>query len=67
MKKNKQKTHKGASKRFKITASGKVMHRSHHIRHLKSSKSKRQVRSLKQPKEVLGKVKTKIKQLLGKA
>jgi len=65
--KNKQKTHKGASKRFKISAGGKVIHRSHHIRHLASNKSKRQLRSLHQPKLVLGKMARKIKKLLGKA
>lgn len=65
--KNKQKTHKGAVKRFRITATGKVMHRSHHIRHLKSNKSKRQLRSLNQPKLVLGRMARKIKKLLGKA
>jgi len=65
--KNKQKTHKGAAKRFKITATGKVIHRSHHIRHLVSSKSKSQLRRLNQPKLLLGKFARKIKKLLGKA
>ncbi|MDA1317088.1 MAG: 50S ribosomal protein L35 [bacterium] len=63
--KNKQKTHKGVLKRFKITSTGKVIHRSHHTRHLKSSKSKRQIRSLNQPKQVVGLMARKIKKLLG--
>ena len=65
MTKVKQRTHKGASKRFKVTASGKIMHRSHKLRHLRSTKSKKQVRSLKQLKTVEGVIKTKIKRLLG--
>lgn len=63
--KNKHRTHKGAAKRFKITASGKVLHRSQKIRHLKASKTKRQLRALKQDKEVVGTVSIKIKKLLG--
>jgi len=64
---NKQKTHKGASKRFKITATGKVLHRSQKIRHLQAKKSKRKQRALKIDKPVEGRMKTKIKKLLGKA
>jgi len=67
MAKNKQKTHKGASKRFKVTATGKVLHRSQKIRHLKANKSKRKLRALKLDKPVEGRMKTKIKKLLGKA
>jgi len=65
--KNKQKSHKSAVKRFKVTKGGKVMHRSQKIRHLKSSKSKRQLRSLRLEKSVEGRMKVKIKKLLGKA
>lgn len=61
----KQRTHKGASKRFKVTAGGKILHRSHKLRHLRANKSKKQVRSLKQLKSVEGAVKTKIEKLLG--
>jgi len=42
----KLKTHKGASRRFHITGTGKVMHRKGHISHLrlvKSSRAKRQI------------------------
>jgi len=60
----KQKTHKSAVKRFKVTKSGKILHRSHYIRHLKSKKSKKRQRSLKQMKEVLGKYKKKISRML---
>lgn len=61
----KQRTHKSASKRFKVTATGKILHRSQKLRHLRSSKSKRQIRSLKTLKEVTGTNKPKIARLLG--
>jgi len=63
----KQKTRKGAAKRFKITSTGKLLHRSHYLRHLRSKKSKRQIRSLKSMKEVTGKYEKKIKKMLGVA
>jgi large subunit ribosomal protein L35 len=37
----KLKTHKGAARRFKITATGKVMHRKGQISHLRTRKAKR--------------------------
>ncbi len=64
---NKQKTHKGAAKRFKITKSGKVLHRSITLRHLRSSKSKRQVRDLKKMKPLVGVFEKKILRILGRA
>lgn len=36
----KLKTHKGAARRFKVTSTGKVMHRKGHISHLRTAKSK---------------------------
>ena len=36
----KHKTRKSAAKRFKVTKSGKVLHRSQQLRHLRSEKSK---------------------------
>jgi len=41
MKKIKQKTRKGVSKRFKITGTGKVMRRAQNMRHLRRHKSKK--------------------------
>jgi len=61
----KQKTRKSAAKRFKITGSGKVMHRAHFIRHLRSIKGKKRLRSLKQMRSVEGKYKNKVKRMLG--
>jgi large subunit ribosomal protein L35 len=63
--KNKQRTHKGAAKRFKVTGSGKIMHRSPTLRHLRSSKSKGQIRKLKMMKEIKGAHARKIKKMLG--
>lgn len=65
MKKLKQKTRKGASKRFKITATGKVLRRSQNMRHLRRNKSKKAIRAYRVPVEVTGKWAKKIKQMLG--
>lgn len=45
----KMKTHKGAAKRFKVTASGKVKRSSSHNAHKFSAKSASQKRRLKNP------------------
>lgn len=62
---SKQKTRKSASKRFKISSKGKLMHRKHYQRHLRSNKSKKQLRTYKVMKEVKGAYKKKIKKMLG--
>lgn len=61
----KQKTRKGVSKRFKITATGKVMRRHQMARHLRRKKSKAAIRRYRTPVEVTGKVAKKIKHMLG--
>jgi len=66
-KKIKQKTRKGVSKRFKVTASGKVLRRSQNKRHLARKKSKKAKRAGKVPQEVKGKWAKKIKKMLGLA
>jgi large subunit ribosomal protein L35 len=43
----KMKTHKGVKKRFKVTASGKVMHKRCGSSHLNSHKSGKQIRRLR--------------------
>lgn len=63
----KQKTRKGVAKRFKITATGKVLRRHQNMRHLRSKKSKRTIRSYRVPVEVKGRWAKKIKQMLGLA
>lgn len=60
----KQKTHKGAAKRFKVSATGKVrrghsMH-SHNLGH----KSPKRKRHLRKPTEVTGKFAKTIKEML---
>lgn len=63
--KTKLKTRKAAVKRFKVTGSGKILHRGHGVRHLKSAKSNRRLRAQKIMKEVEGEHKVKIKKMLG--
>jgi large subunit ribosomal protein L35 len=65
MQKIKHKTRKGVSKRFKITATGKVLRRSQNMRHLRRRKSKKTIRSYRLMTEVTGKWAKKIKQMLG--
>ncbi|HYD34524.1 MAG TPA: 50S ribosomal protein L35 [Vitreimonas sp.] len=67
MQKVKQKTRKGVAKRFKITATGKVLRRSQNMRHLRRRKSKKAIRAYRLPVEVKGKWAKKIKQMLGLA
>ncbi|OGK38926.1 hypothetical protein A3F34_02125 [Candidatus Roizmanbacteria bacterium RIFCSPHIGHO2_12_FULL_44_10] len=62
--KTKMKTRKAVLKRFKLTTSGKILHRGHGGRHHISAKSKRRMRSLNVPKEVLGRYKIKIRRML---
>ncbi len=45
----KLKTHKGMKKRFKVTATGKVIHKKCGSSHLMSHKSGKQVRRLRKP------------------
>ncbi|PIY68821.1 50S ribosomal protein L35 [Candidatus Roizmanbacteria bacterium CG_4_10_14_0_8_um_filter_39_9] len=61
----KQRTHKGASKRFRVTKNGKVMHRSQKLRHLRHVKGKRNTRRLKLMKVITGKFAKKLKKILG--
>ncbi|MCL2110084.1 50S ribosomal protein L35 [Microgenomates group bacterium] len=67
MKKIKQKTRKGVAKRYKITATGKVLRRHQNMRHLRSNKSKRAKRKYRQHVQVTGKFARKIKRMLGLA
>ena len=60
------KTRKSVSKRFKITKSGKVLHRASFSRHLRQGKSKARIRRLKRLSALDKTRAKKIKQLLGK-
>mgnify|MGYP001574150966 CR=1 FL=1 len=61
----KQKTKKSASKRFKVTATGKLMRRRSFTGHLNVKKSSRQKRRLAQAVEVKGKYAIKLRKMLG--
>lgn len=63
----KQKTRKSVSKRFKISGTGKVMHRSAFSRHLRNNKSASQKRRHKVVKIMTGVMARKIRRLVAKA
>jgi large subunit ribosomal protein L35 len=50
----KQKTHKGLKKRFKVTARGKIKHRTAGRGHILSSKTPKRKRHLRQDRVVVG-------------
>ncbi len=60
----KQRTRKSALKRFRVTKTGKVLHRGHGMRHHIAAKSKSRMRSLKQVKKITGTFAIKIKRML---
>ncbi len=66
MKKKKFKVRQSIAGRFKVTKTGKVLRLSAFSRHLRRKKSRKQIRRLKKPKLVTGKLAKKIKKLLGK-
>jgi large subunit ribosomal protein L35 len=63
---NKNKTHSGTKKRFKVTAKGKVKRHHAGAGHLKSKKSPKQRRKLRAAGLAGGKEEKNIKKLLGK-
>jgi large subunit ribosomal protein L35 len=62
----KQKTHSGAKKRFKVTASGKVRGRSAFTSHILEKKSAKRKRRQSLPRAIEGQDAHRVKQLLGK-
>ena len=64
MKKIKQKTRSGVAKRFKITATGKILRRAQNMRHRRRIKSKKAIREYRKPIEVTGAWARKIKRML---
>jgi len=65
MKKKKHKVKKSVANRFKITKTGKVLRLSSFAGHLKRKKSRKQLRRLKKPKMVKGKMARTVKKLIG--
>jgi large subunit ribosomal protein L35 len=63
----KQKTHRGAAKRFKVTGSGKILRRKAFRSHLLEKKSSRRTRRLGRITEVTGGDKKHVERLLGRA
>ena len=62
----KQKTHKGTKKRFRVTANGKVKHRSAGTSHLAVGVSKKRRRKLRGTTVLADAYATNIKNALGK-
>ena len=62
----KQKTHRGAAKRFKITGSGKIRRRKAFRAHLLEKKSSRRTRRLGRRVEVTGGDRKHVERLLGR-
>ena len=61
----KKKTHKGAAKRFKVTANGKMMHKKIGASHLLSKKSPKRKRQLRKEEEVKRANRKTIRRLIG--
>lgn len=59
------KTRKSAAKRFKITATGKVMYRHQMGRHLRRKKSASSLRNKRVDSELTGAFAKKVKQMMG--
>jgi large subunit ribosomal protein L35 len=62
----KQKTHRGAAKRFTITGTGKIRRRQQNRSHLLEKKSSRRTRRLGRIVEVTGGDKNRVERLLGR-
>ncbi|MCJ7666197.1 MAG: 50S ribosomal protein L35 [Actinobacteria bacterium] len=60
------KTHKGASKRFKLTGTGKIMREKAYTNHILTKKSVKRKRRLGDNIEVSAADRKKVKRLLGK-
>jgi large subunit ribosomal protein L35 len=63
---NKRKVRKSITNRFKVTKTGKVMRRQGFRRHLKASKTSKQLRNLKKTIELKGYYAKKIRKAVGK-
>lgn len=63
----KMKTHKGTKKRMKLTANGKVKHKTANAGHLMSGKSGNRCRSLRKPSILKGAIAKRIVRTLNNA
>lgn len=62
--KQKQKTVRGAAKRFKVTGTGKIMRRHSHARHILTKKPRKRVRKLVDSALVSKSDKLRVKKML---
>ena len=60
----KQKSHRGAAKRFKVTAGGKVRRRHSMKNHILTKKSQKRKRNLRKGTNVAGKFASMIKEMI---
>ena len=63
----KQKTHRGAAKRFRVTGTGRIRRRNSNRSHLLEKKSSRRKRRLGRLTEVVGQDKKHVEKMLGRA
>ncbi len=61
----KQKTHRAASKRFKLSKSGKLFHQMSNYFHKNASKRSKSIRQARQDKELTGGPAKNIKRMIG--
>lgn len=61
----KQKTHKGAKKRFKVTGTGKIRRKAQNREHIREKKSSARLRRLARGGEVTGGDATHVRKQLG--
>jgi large subunit ribosomal protein L35 len=61
----KQKTHRGAAKRFKVTSTGKIRRRNAFMNHMLEKKASKRKRRLNTPSVVARADEKKIRRLLG--
>jgi large subunit ribosomal protein L35 len=60
----KQKSHRGAAKRFKVTASGKVKRQHAHKNHILTKKSQKRKRKLRKSALLVGKFEKNIREMI---
>lgn len=60
----KRKTHRGAAKRFKLSAKGKVLRHHSMMNHILTKKTSKRKRKLRQDVEVTGKFADNIKEMI---
>lgn len=61
---HKVKTHKGAKKRFKISATGKLIFKKQGMRHIATGMSRKRKRQLKETGVISGKVAANVREIM---